>query len=231
MRKIKGTHLFLSLILLVTGFILSFSYQRTQIEKQNVVQNNEWKKEDSLRSQILNLQKTNRELAGDLQSLQQNVEKKENKLADQEEISSKLVEDLKELRMVVGNVKVKGEGVEVTLQDSSYIPEGENPNDYIVHEEHIRSVIDELHVSGAEAIAINGQRISHDTYIACIGPVVSVDGNQYPAPFVITAIGNSTTLEKSLNLYIVDKIVNDGVEVRVEQESAIEMEPFITEEG
>ncbi|MED1862697.1 DUF881 domain-containing protein [Fictibacillus nanhaiensis] len=231
MSKIKGTHLFLSLILLVTGFILSFSYQRAQIEKQNVVQNNEWKKEDSLRSQILNLQKTNREIAGDLQSLQQNVEKKENKLADQEEISSKLVEDLKELRMVVGNVKVKGEGVEVTLQDSSYIPEGENPNDYIVHEEHIRSVIDELHVSGAEAIAINGQRISHDTYIACIGPVVSVDGNQYPAPFVITAIGNSTTLEKSLNLYIVDKIVNDGVEVRVEQESAIEMEPFITEEG
>ncbi|MET3728828.1 uncharacterized protein YlxW (UPF0749 family) [Fictibacillus halophilus] len=231
MSKIKGTHLFLSLILLVTGFILSFSYQRAQIEKQNVVQNNEWKKEDSLRSQILNLQKANRELAGDLQSLQQNVEKKENKLADQEEISSKLVEDLKELRMVVGNVKVKGEGVEVTLQDSSYIPEGENPNDYIVHEEHIRSVIDELHVSGAEAIAINGQRISHDTYIACIGPVVSVDGNQYPAPFVITAIGNSTTLEKSLNLYIVDKIVNDGVEVRVEQESAIEMEPFITEEG
>ncbi|MBH0155792.1 DUF881 domain-containing protein [Fictibacillus sp. 5RED26] len=231
MSKIKGTHLFLSLILLVTGFILSFSYQRAQIEKQNVVENNEWKKEDSLRSQILNLQKTNRELAGGLQNLQQNVEKKENKLADQEEISSKLVEDLKELRMVVGNVKVKGEGVEVTLQDSSYIPEGENPNDYIVHEEHIRSVIDELHVSGAEAIAINGQRISHDTYIACIGPVVSVDGNQYPAPFVITAIGKSTTLEKSLNLYIVDKIVNDGVEVRVEQESAIEMEPFITEEG
>lgn len=231
MSKISGKHLFLSLILLVTGFILSFSYQRAQIEKHNVVQNNEWKKEDSLRSQILNLQKTNRELAVELQGLQQNVQKKENKLANQEEISSKLVEDLNELRMIVGNVKVKGEGVEITLQDSSYIPEGANPNDYIVHEEHIRSVIDELHVSGAEAIAINGQRISHDTYIACIGPVVSVDGNQYPAPFVITAIGNSSTLEKSLNLYLVNKIVNDGVEVRVEKESAIEMEPFITEEG
>lgn len=231
MRKIKGMHLFLSLILLVTGFILSFSYQRAQEEQKEAVQTDEWKKEDSLRSQILSLQKTNRELANELKGMQQSVEKKENKFADQEEISSKLVEDLKELRMVVGNVKVKGEGVEVTLQDSSYIPEGENPNNYIVHEEHIRSVIDELHVSGAEAIAINGQRISHDTYIACIGPVVSVDGNQYPAPFVITAIGNSSALDKSLNLYIVDKIVNDGVEVRVEKESAIEMEPFITEEG
>ncbi len=231
MSKINGKHLFLSLILLVTGFILSFSYQRAQIEKHIAVQNNEWKKEDSLRSQILSLQKTNRELAGELQGLQQNVQKKESKLADQEEISSKLVKDLKELRMIVGNVKVIGEGVEVSLQDSSYIPEGANPNDFIVHEEHIRSVIDELHVSGAEAIAINGQRISHDTYIACIGPVVSVDGNQYPAPFVITAIGNSSTLEKSLNLYLVGKIVNDGVEVRVEKESAIEMEPFITEEG
>ncbi|MBY6036183.1 DUF881 domain-containing protein [Fictibacillus nanhaiensis] len=231
MRKIKGKHLFLSLILLVTGFILAFSYQRAQFEKNEVAQNNEWKKEDSLRSQILNFQKTNRELAGELKGLQQNVEEKESKLANQEEISSNLVEDLKQLRMVVGNVKVEGEGVKVTLQDSSYIPEDENPNNYIVHEEHIRSVIDELHVSGAEAIAVNGQRISHDTYIACIGPVVSVDGNQYPAPFVITAIGDSPALEKSLNLYIVDKVVNDGVEVRVEQENAIEMEPFLTEEG
>ncbi|MDR7074477.1 DUF881 domain-containing protein [Fictibacillus barbaricus] len=231
MRKIKGKHLFLSLILLVTGFILSFSYQRAQIRENEVTQSNEWKKEDSLRSQILTLQKTNRSLSEDLQKLQRNVGAKESKLADQEKASYSLVRDLKKLRMVVGNVKVKGEGVQVTLSDSSYVPEGENPNDYIVHEEHIRSVIDELHISGAEAIAINGQRISHDTYISCVGPVVSVDGNQYPAPFVITAIGDSHALEKALNLYIVNKIVNDGVEVRVEQESAIEMEPFITEEG
>ena len=77
MSKIKGKHLFLSLILLVTGFILSFSYQRAQIEKQDAVQTDEWKKEDSLRSQILRLQKTNRELASELQGLQQNVESKE----------------------------------------------------------------------------------------------------------------------------------------------------------
>ncbi|WNB90484.1 DUF881 domain-containing protein [Bacillus sp. NEB1478] len=231
MRKINGKHLFLSLILLVTGFILSFSYQRAQIRENEVTQSNEWKKEDSLRSQILTLQKNNRSLSSDLQKLQRNVEVKESKLADQEKASYNLVKDLKKLRMVVGNVKVKGEGVKVTLSDSSYVPEGENPNDYIVHEEHIRSVIDELHISGAEAIAINGQRISHDTYISCVGPVVSVDGNQYPAPFIITAIGDSNALEKSLNLYIVNKIVNDGVEVRVEQESAITMEPFITEEG
>jgi uncharacterized protein YlxW (UPF0749 family) len=231
MRKIKGKHLFLSLILLVTGFILSFSYQRAQIAENQVEQNNEWKKEDSLRNQILNTQERNRELSKELQNLQRDVEAKEGKLADQEQISFNLVEDLKKLRMVVGNVKVKGEGVKVTLNDSSYVPEGQNPNDYIVHEEHIRSVIDELLVSGAEAVAVNGQRISHDTFISCIGPVVSVDGNQYPAPFVITAIGDPSTLEKSLNLYIVDKIVNEGVEVRVEQESMLEMEPFITEEG
>jgi uncharacterized protein YlxW (UPF0749 family) len=231
MRKIKGKHLFLSLILLVTGFILSFSYQRAQIRENEVEQSNEWKKEDSLRSQILNLQKSNRDLSHDLQNMQLKVEKKENKLADQEKTSYHLVEDLKKLRMVVGNVKVKGEGVQVTLSDASYVPEGDNPNDYIVHEEHIRSVIDELHIAGAEAIAINGQRISHDTYISCVGPVVSVDGNQYPAPFVITAIGNSSALEKALNLYIINKIVNDGVEVRVESENEIAMEPFITEEG
>ncbi|MFC0188985.1 DUF881 domain-containing protein [Fictibacillus aquaticus] len=229
--KLNGKQLFLSIILLVTGFILSFSYQMTEKQNRSIERNNEWKREDSLRSQILAIQKSNQELSGSLRKMQGSIAKKEKKLAEQEQTSYNMVEDLTKLRLLTGDVKAKGEGIEVTLSDASYMPEGENPNDYIVHEEHIRSVIDELLVSGAEAIAVNGQRISHDTFISCIGPVISVNGTQYPAPFVVTAIGDSSTLEKSMNLYITDKLVDEGIQVRVGVNSEITMEPYLTEES
>ncbi|MFC7372082.1 DUF881 domain-containing protein [Fictibacillus iocasae] len=229
--RLNGKQLFLSLILLVTGFILSFSYQMTEKQNRSIESNNEWKREDSLRNQILTIQKSNHELSGSLREMQTTIAKKEKKLAKEEQSSYNMVEDLTKLRLLTGDVKVEGEGIEVTLSDASYMPEGENPNDYIVHEEHVRSVIDELLVSGAEAIAVNGQRISHDTFISCIGPVISVNGTQYPAPFVISAIGDSSTLEKSMNLYITDKLLDDGIQVRVGVNSGIQMEPYLTEES
>ncbi|WP_356948165.1 DUF881 domain-containing protein [Fictibacillus fluitans] len=217
--------------MLVTGFFLSYSYQTTKKEAGTHETSSEWKQEDGLRSEILKTQKTNRELNNELKKIQLQIQNRENKLADQEKKSFNLVEDLKKLREVTGGIKVKGPGIEVTLSDASYIPEGENPNNYIVHEEHIRSVIYEMLVSGAEAVAVNGQRISHTSYISCIGPVVSVDGNQYPAPFTISAIGDKTVLEKSLNLSVVNELVNDGVEVRIAKKDEITMDPYLSKEG
>lgn len=227
--KASGKYLFYSFILLITGFFLSFSYQLAKTEKTSNRISEEWKKEDSLRSQILDVQKTNKQLTNELKVIQQKVQDKEENVANEEKNSAGLVKELKQLRMIVGGVKVKGEGIEVTLSDSSYIPDGENPNNYIVHEEHIREVINELLVSGAEAVAVNGQRINHNSYISCIGPVVSVDGNQYPAPFVISAIGNKDTLEKSLNLYIANVLASEGIDVSISKKDEIRMEPLLAE--
>ncbi|WP_234293160.1 DUF881 domain-containing protein [Fictibacillus sp. FJAT-27399] len=229
--KPTGKYVFFSIIMLVTGFFLSYSYQITKKEAATHETNSQWKQEDGLRSGILRTQKTNRKLNGELKKIQLQIQKRENKLADQEKKSYNLVEDLKKMRKVVGSVKVKGPGIEVTLSDSSYVPDGENPNNYIVHEEHIRSVIYEMLVSGAEAVAVNGQRISHSSYITCVGPVVSVDGNQYPAPFTITAIGDKSIMEKSLNLSVVNDLVNDGIEVRVATKDGITMDPYLSKEG
>ncbi|WLD95069.1 DUF881 domain-containing protein [Alkalihalobacillus sp. AL-G] len=230
--KIRGKHVIYSLILLITGFMLSFSYQFTK-QEERVPTNGEWKREDQLRSRILSIQKENRELLEQLQEKHQVVNEKEEKIAKQEKQSYNLVEEVKKLRKVVGQIPVKGKGIVVTLEDSSYIPDSQDPNDYIVHEAHVRMVIHELYVTGAEAVAINGQRISHKTNINCVGPVINVDGVKHPAPFVISAIGDPDVFWNSLNLTenITDQLVNDGVEVRLEKESSIEMPPFIEREG
>jgi uncharacterized protein YlxW (UPF0749 family) len=231
--KIKGNHVILSVILLITGFMISFSYHITNHQTTDPLNNKEWERRNQLRTTLLSIQSTNRELREKLTNVQVQVREREKAISEHENTASNLVEELNQLRMITGKVKVVGEGVSVTLSDSSYIPENQNPNDYIVHEEHIRDVVNEVLVSGAEAVAVNGQRVSNQTSIVCIGPVVSVDGVPYPAPFEITAIGDSEILESSLYLTdnTVDKLVNDGVEVRVEKLQEIIINPTLHVEG
>ena len=128
-------------------------------------------------------------------------------------------------------VPVQGNGLKVTLQDGDYNPNSVNPNDYIVHESHVFQVINELYISGAEAISINGQRIHGNSYIVCTGPVITVDGVQYPAPFVIEAIGEPDVLTSSMELTggIMDQLLNDNIIVTLDEGQLIEMPALLAE--
>lgn len=232
--KVNGKHVIYSLILLVVGFMLSYSYQFTTKEnKPRHIFESEWEKKDNLRNEILTVQNENSELFARLNQLQDEVQEIEKSQAENEQITSGFVQELEKLRMITGTVKVKGPGLVVSLRDSSYIPDQENPNNYIVHEYHIQRVIHELLVSGAEAISINGQRITFNSYILCIGPVVEVDGTQHFAPFEIAAIGDPELMDSSMNLKgnVKDQLVEDGVEITIEKKSEIVMEPFLSEKG
>lgn len=86
-------------------------------------------------------------------------------------------------------------------------------------------MLNELKISGAQAIAINGQRVLASSYIRCNGPVITIDGTQHPAPFVIEAVGDSDTLMASLNLNggVVDQLLNDNIVVSLEENQKLTM--------
>jgi uncharacterized protein YlxW (UPF0749 family) len=72
---------------------------------------------------------------------------------------------------------------------------------YIIHSEDIQAVINELRAIGAEAIAVNDQRVVATTAIRCVGPVVQV--NSIPtngSPVRIMAIGDPDTLVSGLTM-------------------------------
>lgn len=234
--KVTGKHVILSFVLLITGFMLAFSYQFTS-ERGRPVSENQWRHEDELRNKIILEQAVNRNLQEELSELQNELNEIEDMIAsydeDREERINSLMVQIENLRKMVGSVKVTGPGVEVTLKDSSYVPDSANPNDYIVHEHHVQMVVDELLIAGAEAIAINGYRISDQSYIQCVGPVIRIDGNTSFAPFVITAIGDAELLNDSLNLIggVKDQIVSDYIDFRIQQKNEIVMEPLLSERG
>ena len=72
---------------------------------------------------------------------------------------------------------VKGPGVSVLIEDSlKPVQSGENPNLYVIHDEDILRIVNELRAGRAEAIAINDQRLIGTSEIRCSGPTIAVNG-------------------------------------------------------
>ncbi|MBS4193900.1 DUF881 domain-containing protein [Lederbergia citri] len=230
--KKKGKYVVFSLVFLVFGFIIAFSYSQSNKEDANSlkINNKQYIMENSLREQIIQVQDKNRELQKNLYEKQESVREFEKALSKEQEMFSGWAEDAEKYRMFLGKMKVQGPGIEVSLEDGEY-NQSEDANNYIVHEHHIFKVVDELYIAGATAISINGQRLNHNSYIVCNGPVITVDGNPYPAPFTITAIGDANTLVSALNIPggVRDQIVNDNIILSIEKKKQIILEPVLGE--
>lgn len=232
MIKVKGKHVFLSLVSLVLGFMMAFSYHFTQKEaklEQSNLSGKQYESTLKLRNELIAQKETNRKLAEELHLKQDKVLENEKNLSKETQEYLTFAEDAEKYRMFLGKVKVKGKGVSVTLADGAYDPKEENINNYLVHEYHVFKVINELYISGAAAIAVNGQRLTSHSYILCTGPVITVDGVEHPAPFVITAIGDPDVLSSALNLTggVKDQLVNDNIIFTLEKKNEIILNPIL----
>ncbi|MGC3953667.1 MAG: DUF881 domain-containing protein [Propionicimonas sp.] len=95
---------------------------------------------------------------------------------------------------------VHGPGVTVALADAplSVKPPGVADELLIVHQQDIQAVVNALWRGGAEAMTIQGQRVTVLTGIKCVGNTVLLHGVPYAPPYVITAIGDPEALEQAL---------------------------------
>ncbi|WP_210363961.1 DUF881 domain-containing protein [Bacillus sp. REN3] len=230
-KKVDSNRVILSLVFLVLGFMVAFSYRVTQDDSDNGkgLTDRQWEQHLSLRNELIEQEEKNRELQKELNEKQEKVRNIETELSKEAQVFFNMAEDAEKYRMFLGKVKVTGKGVKVTLADGEYNPNEENINNYLVHEHHVFKVVNELYISGAQAISINGQRISHNSYILCTGPVITVDGRQHPAPFEITAIGDPDVLSSALNITggIKDQLVNDQIVFSLQEVDDIKMDPIL----
>lgn len=72
------------------------------------------------------------------------------------------------------------------------------PSWYVVHQQDIQAVVNAMWVGGAEAVTIAGQRIVSSTGIRCRGSIVQLQGQPYPQPFVIEAVGDQQDLTSAV---------------------------------
>lgn len=99
------------------------------------------------------------------------------------------------LAPLAGTAPVSGPGIRVELRDSTLreSPNGD-PNDLVIHEQDLQAVVNALWGSGAEAIAINGERITSASAVRCVGNTLLLHGVVYAPPYRIAAIGDAKQL-------------------------------------
>ncbi|HEY8437497.1 MAG TPA: DUF881 domain-containing protein [Candidatus Limnocylindrales bacterium] len=101
-----------------------------------------------------------------------------------------LNDDLEEARIAAGLIPMTGTGLVLKLQDSSRpVAAGANDADYVVSAADLRTVVDQLWLAGAEAIAVNDERVATTTAIIDIGGAVLVNASYVAGPYQVSAIG------------------------------------------
>lgn len=133
-------------------------------------------------------------------------------------------EELSNLKKMGDISELKGPGVRIILRDSELTAdEGQSENYFLIHDFDILNLVNELKGAGAEAIAINGERVTALTNIVCGGPTIIIDKKRHTPPFIIEAIGDTKKLEASLNNQdsYLDLLKFAGIMVQVEVPSEI----------
>lgn len=103
---------------------------------------------------------------------------------------SSLLAELVTQQVLAGSVNLTGPGVVVVLDDSPRRPlRGEDPTLYLVLDSHLRDVVNLLWEGGAEAVAINGERLVATSSIYAAGGTIVVNTARLAPPYEIAAIG------------------------------------------
>jgi uncharacterized protein YlxW (UPF0749 family) len=100
-------------------------------------------------------------------------------------ILESLVEEVNDLRIANGLVRVSGPGIEVEIAGPITVLD-------------LQDLINEVRNAGTEAMALNGQRIVAWSALGTDGTHVTVDGRPVQAPYHLDAIGHSQTLDTAL---------------------------------
>lgn len=104
---------------------------------------------------------------------------------------NKQIEDLK---FYNGFTDVRGPGIYLKVSDSTSEDDELDMMEKIIHDVDITVLLNDLKAAGAEAIDVNNKRITNISEVVCAGPVLKINGEAVPAPFIIRAIGDMESL-------------------------------------
>ncbi len=191
-RAIPTWQITLALALLTLGFLVAAQLtseaprvRYTSQERPPLVQT------------ALDLQATQDELKVRVLELDEEIRRLQMESEGSAALVNELNDRLEEARIAAGLVPLEGTGIVLQLDDAAVsIPPGGNDTDYLVTGLDVRTVAEELWLAGAEAIAVNGERLTASSAILDIGGSILVNSAYLTPPYRITAIGSEELFDR-----------------------------------
>lgn len=138
--------------------------------------------------------------------------------------------------LLAGATEVHGPGVKLVIDDARNSDEGgggprESTNfsdSGRVHDRDLQQVVNGLWQSGAEAVAINGQRLTALSAIRAAGDAILVDNKPLVPPYTVFAVGDGQRLATKFQdspdgLYLHALHENFGVGARISAEEEVRL--------
>ena len=183
-----------------------------------------------LRDELLSIQGKYQSLYNKLEEREKNLEKTRQMAANNNESDAQNEEEIKNNQKLLGLTDISGQGLIIRLDENREVDSNQvlNINGYLVHEEDLLYIVNELFNAGADAVSINDQRIVSTTSILCDGNIIRVNGEMIGVPITIKAIGYPERLDGALTRpggYL-EIMASDGVIVSVERSENINVSKF-----
>lgn len=225
-ERVKKYNITAVVMIALALFIFSFviAAQLNTVGNTNII--SEGMREAELLRELQNLKEEHEALKERYEESQEIVEEYKTSSSSNDTLIASMKSDLEKANVLAGLANVRGEGVVVTLKDSTDTEMSLEAG--LVHDTDLTAIVTELKAAGAEAISINGQRVIATTAIRCVGPTIQVNSVKVASPFYIKAIGNSKYLESALNIKngVVDSLKAYGIEVQIETNESITIDKY-----
>ncbi|MDF2571431.1 MAG: hypothetical protein K0R55_3035 [Sporomusa sp.] len=133
------------------------------------------------------------------------------------------------ISMGAGTIQLVGSGIVITVEEERKSPKETKSSDlYYIRADDMLKILNELKAGGAEAIAINNQRLVTGSGISQAGQTMSINNVAFTTPFEIRAIGDPGTLENSLKMRggVIETLSFWGIKITVSQRPDVQIPAY-----
>ena len=184
-----------ALVALATGFVLA-----DQVRTQLLTPSNQLGRYQALVRSVQDLEATNADQRRQIAGLRSQIDELEADAAARSATTQSLRSQLTDLRAHAGLIAVHGPGVEVVLRSGVPSSGAANPKGYQVNFQDVQDVVNLLFAQGAEAIAVNGRRITPLTgFSGTEGQILIDQGPPLTSPIRIDAVGDRNRMAAALD--------------------------------
>ena len=184
-----------------------------------------------LKDEVLRWRQNYKDAYKQLENAEDRLEEVRTQASTSSELDIEVKNQITKNNTLLGLTEVQGPGIIIKLDDNREVNADEvlDINSYLVHEQDLIHIVNELFNAGADAISINGKRIVQTTSILCDGNILRVNDEMVGVPIEIKAIGYTERLYYNVAVRqggYLKLMTRDGVVVGIEKSDDIKIPKY-----